>query len=271
MNFPFSRLNFSLPSLSLFLHADCSPLGSFFSLPTLFFYYPFSPSIFTISPSRLPFSESHHGGSRLFSLSLSLSLSSPFLPSPSPLYSSIVRDALAPSCLSIYPSLSSPSAGLPFASFSASLFLSRFLSLLRIYRGEQRMWMGWVSPRLGERSITCEPKGEEIRGCAAYLQERNGAEHKPEWWNTAEHARTVCPTPRYPSRCPEHSSRGRLSSFLLFHPSPLPRFPAIPAPYVRNEPRVIHHNRFTCTSAVRTFTALVSAAPVLPAQTAPFS
>lgn len=22
--------------------------------------------------------------------------------------------------------------------------------------------MGWVSPRLGERSITCEPKGEEI-------------------------------------------------------------------------------------------------------------
>lgn len=37
--------------------------------------------------------------------------------------------------------------------------------------GEQRMWMGWVSPRLGERSITCEPKGEEIRGCAAYLQE----------------------------------------------------------------------------------------------------
>ena len=135
------------------------------------------------------------GRASSLSLSLSLSLFSPFLPSPSPLYSSIVRDALAPSCLSIYPSLSSPSAGLPFASFSASLFLSRFLSLLRIYRGEQRMWMGWVSPRLGERSITCEPKGEEIRGCAAYLQERNGAEHKPEWWNTAEHARTVCPTP----------------------------------------------------------------------------
>lgn len=37
-------------------------------------------------------------------------------------------------------------------------------------RGERRMWMGWVSPRLGERSITCEPKGEEI-GAISYLQE----------------------------------------------------------------------------------------------------
>lgn len=77
-------------------------------------------------------------------------------------------------------------------SLSLSTALSLFLSLLRIYRGEQRMWMGWVSPRLGERSITCEPKGEEIRGCAAYLQERSGAQAgMVEYCGT----RAVCPTP----------------------------------------------------------------------------
>lgn len=153
-----------------------------------------------------------------------------------------------------------------FLRISLFLFLPRFLSLLRIYRGEQRMWMGWVSPRLGERSITCEPKGEEIRGCAAYLQERSGAQAgMVEYCGTRAH----CVPPCCSSRHPAHSSRDRLSSFPLFRP---PRFPAAPpALYVRNEPRVIHHNRFTCTSAVRTFTALVSAAPVLLAQTAPFS
>lgn len=225
-----------------------------------------------ISPPHLPFSESH-GGSRLlseppsplFSLSLVPFASIPIHPWEG---EGVRWGALAPSCLSIYPSLSSPSARLPFASFSASLFLflSRFLSLLRIYRGEQRMWMGWVSPRLGERSITCEPKGEEIRGCAAYLQERSGAQAgMVEYCGTRAH---YVP-PRCSSRRPAHSSRDRLSSFPLFRP---PRFPAAPlpppsprcsprgpVPYVRNEPRVIHHNRFTCTSAVRTFTALVSA------------
>lgn len=234
-----------------------------------------------ISPPHLPFSESH-GGSRLLSQPpsplLSLSLSHPLRLYTLP-PSGRGEGALAPSCLSVYPSLSSPSARLPFASFSASLFLflPRFFSLLRIYRGEQRMWMGWVSPRLGERSITCEPKGEEIRGCAAYLQERSGAQAgMVEYCGTRAH----CVPPCCSSRHPAHSSRDRLSSFPLFRPhtpSP-PGFPAAPpapprgpALYVRNEPRVIHHNRFTCTSAVRTFTALVSAAPVLPAQTAPFS
>lgn len=54
--------------------------------------------------------------------------------------------------------------------------------------------MGWVSPRLGERSITCEPKGEEIRGCAAYLQERSGAQAgMVEYCGT----RAVCPTPLF--------------------------------------------------------------------------
>lgn len=125
--------------------------------------------------------------------------------------------------------------------------------------------MGWVSPRLGERSITCEPKGEEIRGCAAYLQERSGAQAgMVEYCGT----RAVCPTPAVPPR-PALFSR---PPFFLSALSP-PRFqpPSRPAPYVRNEPRVIHHNRFTCTSAVRTFTALVSAAPVPLALTAPFS
>jgi len=225
VNFPFSRLNFSLPLFLLFL---ALLLGSFFSLPTLFFYYPFSPSISTsISPSRLPFSESH-GGSRLF-----LQLASPHLLSLSliPFASIPFRPwGCAPSCLSIYPSLSSPSVGLPFTSFSASLFLilSRFLSLLRIYRGEQRMWMGWVSPRLGERSITCEPKGEEIRGCAAYLQERSGAQAgMVEYCGTRAH----CVPPRYPS--PAHSSRGRLSSFPLFRPPSFSRYSFCPFPLPR--------------------------------------
>lgn len=273
MNFPFSRLNFSLPQLlSLFTCRLALLFGSFFSLPTLLLYYPFSPSISTSHPLIFRLAKATEG--RASSQSLRR-LFSPFLSSPSPLYPSTLGrgegvrwGALAPSCLSIYPSLSSPSARLPFASFSASLFLflSRFLSLLRIYRGEQRMWMGWVSPRLGERSITCEPKGEEIRGCAAYLQERSGAQAgMVEYCGTRAH---YVP-PRCSSRRPAHSSRDRLSSFPLFRP---PRFPAAPlpppsprcsprgpVPYVRNEPRVIHHNRFTCTSAVRTFTALVSA------------
>lgn len=198
-------------SVRLFLFSpDSLPLLSLFSV------------YLHISPPHLPFSESH-GGSRLLSQSpsplLSLSLipfaSTPFRPR---------GGALAPSCLSIYPSLSSPSARLPFASFSASLFLSRFLSLLRIYRGEQRMWMGWVSPRLGERSITCEPKGEEIRGCAAYLQERSGAQAgMVEYCGTRAH----CVPPRCSSHHPAHSSRDRLSSFPLFRP---PRFPAAVSP-----------------------------------------
>lgn len=127
--------------------------------------------------------------------------------------------------------------------------------------------MGWVSPRLGERSITCEPKGEEIRGCAAYLQERSGAQAgMVEYCGT----RAVCPTPLPPS-----PSRTLLAAAFLPFRSFAPSFQRpsrpVPAPYVRNEPRVIHHNRFTCTSAVRTFTALVSTAPVPLALTAPFS
>lgn len=171
---------------------------------------------------------------------------SPFLSSPSPLHPSTFEEAR--SLLRVYPSIRPsrrppppppppPSGSLsplsPCLSFSSSLCLSlsRFLSLLRIYRGEQRMWMGWVSPRLGERSITCEPKGEEIRGCAAYLQERSGAQAgMVEYCGTRAH----CVPPRYPSRRPRaHSSRGRLSSFPLFRP---PRFPAIP-PY--HPPRAV--------------------------------
>lgn len=219
MNFPFSRLNFSL-SLSLFTRRLAPLFGSFFSLPTLFLYYPFSPSISTSHPLIFRLAKATEGCA--FSHSLRVVSSLPFS-HPLRLYTlPPSRDALAPSCLSIYPSLSSPSARLPFASFSASLFLflSRFLSLLRIYRGEQRMWMGWVSPRLGERSITCEPKGEEIRGCAAYLQERSGAQAgMVEYCGTRAH----CVPPRCSSRRPAHSSRDRLSSFPLFRP---PRFPA---------------------------------------------
>lgn len=252
-------------SARLFLFSpDSLPLLSLFSV------------YLHISLPRLPFSESH-GWSRLFSqLASSRLLSFSLIPFASiPFHSWGCARSFVSTHLSI-PLVAS--ARLPFASFSVSLFLflSCFLSLLRIYRGEQRMWMGWVSPRLGERSITCEPKGEEIRGCAAYLQERSGAQAgMVEYCGTRAH----CVPPRCPSHRPAHSSRGRLSSFPLFRPPP-PRFPAVPpgpspphgpAPYVRNEPRVIHHNRFTCTSAVRTFTALVSAAPVLPAQTAPFS
>lgn len=109
-------------------------------------------------------------------------------------------------------------------------------------------------------------------GCAAYLQERSGAQAgMVEYCETR--AQRVPPPPSLSSFRALFSRR--LSSFPLFHPHPLPlplprrlaSFshcsslpPHVPAPYVRNEPRVIHHNRFTCTSAVRTFTALVSAA-----------
>lgn len=135
------------------------------------------------------------------------------------------------SLLRVYPSVRPsrrPPPSLPFVSFSASLvlFLSRFLSLLRIYRGEQRMWMGWVSPRLGERSITCEPKGEEIRGCAAYLQERSGAQAgMVEYCGTRAH----CVPPRYSSRRPAYTLLAAvfLPFQALFRP---PRFPAIPLP-----------------------------------------
>lgn len=187
-------------------------LGSFFSLRTLFLHYPFSPSISTSHPLVFRLAKATEG--RASSRSPRRLVSSPFL-SPSPLYPFTLGGggALAPSRLSIYLSLSSPSAGLPFASFSASLFLflSRFLSLLRIYRGEQRMWMGWVSPRLGERSITCEPKGEEIRGCAAYLQERSGAQAgMVEYCGTRAH----CVPPRHPSRRPAHTLLAASSFFL---------------------------------------------------------
>lgn len=81
--------------------------------------------------------------------------------------------------------------------------------------------MGWVSPRLGERSITCEPKGEEIRGARRIY--RNGAERKPEWWNTAKHARSVS----HPLRPSRRSALSSLAAFLLFRsftlaPLPLP-------------------------------------------------
>lgn len=196
-------------SVRLFLFSpDSFPLLSLFSV----YLY--------ISPPHLPFSESH-GGSRLLSQPPSPLLSLSLIPFASiPFHPRRVR-----SLLRVYPSIR-PSRrsppGVPFASFSASLFLSRFLSLLRIYRGEQRMWMGWVSPRLGERSITCEPKGEEIRGCAAYLQERSGAQAgMVEYCGTRAH----CVPPRCSSRRPVYSSRDRLSSFPLFRP---PRFPAAP-------------------------------------------
>lgn len=122
---------------------------------------------------------------------------------------------------SIRPSRHPPGPFRLFLRFSLSLSLSCFLSLLRIYRGEQRMWMGWVSPRLGERSITCEPKGEEIRDARRIY--RNGAERKPEWWNTAKHARSVS-HPLRPSSFRALFSR-RLSSFPLFHPRPSPAPP----------------------------------------------
>lgn len=53
--------------------------------------------------------------------------------------------------------------GFALCEFLFGSFLRSFLSVsLSHHRGEWRMWMGWVSLRLGERSITCEPKGEEI-------------------------------------------------------------------------------------------------------------
>lgn len=120
--------------------------------------------------------------------------------------------------MSIHLSVPLVTLRLPLSSLSSflSLSLSCFLSLLRIYRGEQRMWMGWVSPRLGERSITCEPKGEEIRGARRIY--RNGAERKPEWWNTAKHARRVS-HPAVPLAVPSRTLLfRRLSSFPLFRP-----------------------------------------------------
>lgn len=66
-----------------------------------------------------------------------------------------------------------------------------------------------------------------------------------------------------------------LSFFLFFPPSPLPLFNGAPhfspfsvsppfslASYVRNEPQLIHHNRFTCTSAAATFTCLLPLSPM---------
>jgi len=127
-----------------------------------------------------------------------------------------------------------------------ALFLSvpRFLSLLRIYRGEQRMWMGWVSPRLGERSITCEPKREEIRGCAAVptgtkrSASRNGG--------ILRNTRAVCPTPLSlsPSVHPSIRTyvrmrlfRGRSPFFLSALSLRPSRVPAsrVPVPYARND------------------------------------
>lgn len=205
MNFPFSRLR----SLFLFL-----PLSSALRAARLLqaapcFLSRLSPSLtplslfsvyLHISPPCRPFSESR-GGSRLL-LQPAPPRSLPFS-HPVRLYallSSRVRSLLRV-CSSIRLSRHSPD---PFRLFlrvslllrlSLALFLSvsRFLSLLRIYRGEQRMWMGWVSPRLGERSITCEPKGEEIRGCAAVptgtkrSASRNGG--------ILRNTRAVCPTP----------------------------------------------------------------------------
>lgn len=127
---PFSRsflfylilTNFSL-SLSFYVPAGSSARFFLFSLDSLPPLSLFSVYLH-ISPPRLPFSESH-GGSRLFSqpaspclLSLSLIpfISIPFHP----------RGGRARSFVSIH--LSVPlAAGIPFASFSASLFL--FLSL----------------------------------------------------------------------------------------------------------------------------------------------
>lgn len=269
MNFPFSQLRYP-PSFYVRLVPPRSALSFLSRLSSsLSPYYLFSSSISTSHPlaSRLAKATEGRASSRsLRRLVFSLSLI-PFVS----LHPFTLEGAFTLSRLSIYPSLSSPSGPLsslsPFLSLPFSLLL---LSLLRIYRGEQRMWMGWVSPRLGERSITCEPKGEEIRGARRIY--RNGAERKPEWWNTAKHARSVS----HPLRPSRRSALSSLAAFLLFRsftlaPLPLPLRlasfshcsslpPHVPAPYVRNEPRVIHHNRFTCTSAVRTFTALVSAA-----------
>lgn len=238
-------------------------LSSFFSLPPLFLYYPFSPSISTSHPLVFRLAKATEG--RASSRSLHRLVFSPFLSFPSLLHP-FTLGKCPRSFVSIH--LSIPLVALrrrslsplsPRLSFSFSL--SRFLSLLRIYRGEQRMWMGWVSPRLGERSITCEPKGEEIRGCAAYLQERSGAQAgMVEYCGTRAH----CVPPRRPASL----LTAAFLPFRSFAPLVFPAFllsPHGPTPYVRNEPRVIHHNRFTCTSAVRTFTALVSAAPVPPA------
>lgn len=175
-----------------------------------------------ISPSHLPFSESH-GGSRLLSQSPSPLLSFSLTPFAStPFHPRRVRSLLRV-YLSIRPSHRPPPGSL--SPLSLFLSLSRFLSLLRIYRGEQRMWMGWVSPRLGERSITCEPKGEEIRGCAAYLQERSGAQAgMVEYCGTRAH----CVPPCCSSRRPAHSLLAAVFlPFRSFAPPP-PHFPATP-------------------------------------------
>ena len=133
------------------------------------------------------------------------------------------------------------------------------------------MWMGWVSPRLGERSITCEPKGEEIRGGARRTY-RNEVERRRmvEYCGTRAGIPLVFlpPTRRIlllsssPFVLPPFSS---LLSICLCSPgscfpTPTPNFAvsrtagslrySFPlASYVRNEPQLIHHNRFTCMSA----------------------
>lgn len=270
MNFPFSRLR----SLFLFL-----PLSSALCVALLLqaapcFLCRLSPSLtplslfsvyLHISPPCRPFSESR-GGSRLL-LQPAPPRSLPFS-HPVRLYallSSKVRSLLRV-CPSIRPSRHSPHPFRLFLRVFVSLFLSvsRFLSLLRIYRGEQRMWMGWVSPRLGERSITCEPKGEEIRGCAAVP---TGTKRSASRNGGIRNTRAVCPTPLslspsihpsvYPYVPPHDFSRIRPPFFLSAFPLPrsLPHITLtrVPIPYVQNEPRVIHHNRFMCTSTVRTF------------------
>lgn len=215
MNFPFSQLR-SPPSFYVRLAPPRSALSFLSRLSSsLSPYYLFSSSISTSHPlaSRLAKATEGRASSRSpRRLVLSLSLI-PFVS----LHPFTLEGAFTLSRLSIYPSLSSPSGPLS----SLSPFLSCFLSLLRIYRGEQRMWMGWVSPRLGERSITCEPKGEEIRGARRIY--RNGAERKPEWWNTAKHARSVS----HPLRPSRRSALSSLAAFLLFRsftlgPLPLP-------------------------------------------------
>lgn len=94
-----------------------------------------------------------------------------------------------------------------------------------------------------------------------------------EWWNTAVHAPAFLLSPLPPSLF--DSPPPLLSFFLFFPPSPLPLFNGAPhfspfsvsppfslASYVRNEPQLIHHNRFTCTSAAATFTCLLPLSPM---------
>lgn len=210
MNFPFSQLRYP-PSFYVRLAPPRSALSFLSRLSSsLSPYYLFSSSISTSHPlaSRLAKATEGRASSRslrrlVFSLSLIPFVSLHSL-SPSRVHS------LFRVYPSIRPSRHPPGPFRLFLRFSLSLSLSCFLSLLRIYRGEQRMWMGWVSPRLGERSITCEPKGEEIRGARRIY--RNGAERKPEWWNTAKHARSVS-HPLRPSRRSALSSLATFSSF----------------------------------------------------------